>query len=282
MFGDKKLIIIRGDFDIDSIVHRIPQKNCIIIVGPKTNTKCVKIIDFGQLKPVDMKIWIEKKLDALKLKYDSKIITALSEYGPDNTAAMSNELTKIQTYCGNEKITLDVLQEICQAEVDSNIWGLIDHLDNLNAAGAINMFNREWQESETVERIIPILQWHYRLLILIASMRERGNTSTQQIASEILDLKKIGMSKSEYNEFRKLPEEERKKIIEKCPSIYKSYTVQKYLLSSLAYTSREFEILLIELYNIWLACRSSLHTLQHVLMTMFLLRACKKIPLRIT
>lgn len=159
------------------------------------NTKA-EIKEFESLKETQLKNWIKKYIEEQKGKTDSKAIEKLIEYIGSDLWRMSNEINKLLDY--SETIKIEDVETLVKAEIDLNIFSMVDALGYKNKNEVLKIFNQFLEKGEDEGYLLAMFVYQIRNLVKVKSGGKLDmhpfviRKTTQQAKSfNFEDLKKI-------------------------------------------------------------------------------------------
>ncbi|SMB90832.1 DNA polymerase III, delta subunit [Desulfonispora thiosulfatigenes DSM 11270] len=138
-----------------------------------------QIIDFQGLNREKMEQWILNYLKQRNVKIDAEALSYLIIVGGEGLEFLTNELDKIILYVQDEKITLDVVQNLVAKTSEINIFHLIDNIANKQGKKALEQLNISLSMGEAPLKLIHLLVRQFRMIIIAKDLLTTGYSEKQ-------------------------------------------------------------------------------------------------------
>lgn len=212
LFSEKKMIVISGLFNqneetqkkvLKLIEHVAGKKNISIVISEGIiKQKKGKLFQFLSINSKNIE---HKKFDAREIVYwigsevgrrgKNKIainISAqnrLAQISKNNLWKINSEIDKLVAYKmtdfgGNTTITLEDVNLLCQGEIESKIFDLVDTLGARNKSRAVEILKKIIIQGENEFYIFSMFLYQLRNLAVVAAFRDKFGPNPQLISQQ--------------------------------------------------------------------------------------------------
>jgi len=202
--AEKRLIIVedflaRGAKDEQKKVAEILEKDlpdfCVIVfienkIPDKRASLYKKLNKVGH--PEEFKLlmgsaltgWIQKTSTNKGLTLSPALANYLGELAGNNLWNLNNEIDKLKTYSQTHEITKEVIDNLAHPNLSTSIFKFTDFLAQKNAKGSIDTMHILLESGEEIVKIIFMIVRHFRILIQVKDLVNRGNEK-QEITAKL-------------------------------------------------------------------------------------------------
>jgi len=164
-------------------------------------------IDFKALKPADLVSWVINRVKTGGKKMNAAAARTLVEAnGKLGLLNLEKEVEKLMTYVGGStEITMEDVNQVAVANVEQNIFTVVDQAVSGNASKALYGIRELLALKEQPPKILAMLARQFRLALQVASLAEEGCTDKEvarklglhdfAVRKALLQAKKTGMAK---------------------------------------------------------------------------------------
>ncbi len=201
--SEKRLVIVKnflseGKADQQKLIATAIEKTpdfCILVfyeeeMPEKINPLLKKIAKIGYLEefkalsPNEISKWI---LDKAKQSEQNEIIPKikigfaaanyLSQYCGPELWTISNELEKLTFFANGQEITKEMIDTLCIPSLSSSIFKLTDNVAQKDTKESLKTFKILKESGEELTRIFFMLVRHFRILIQVHELINKGENS---------------------------------------------------------------------------------------------------------
>ena len=191
MFDEKKLIVLENALNnkifSDEFLKYI-KKNKL-----KDNQEVVVVIYHGdklsnapflrqssmfeEFKPLlgnDLINWLKKKADENKADIDQISLRKLTDYIGNDLWQLNNELNKLISYKGGEKINESDIDLLIKSKVDTDIFKTLDALAKRDRKTAFRLLHEHLEKGENEIYLFSMFIYQIRVLLKLKDLIEKG------------------------------------------------------------------------------------------------------------
>ncbi|MCD6109918.1 DNA polymerase III subunit delta [bacterium] len=199
--ADKRLVIIKdflskGNKDEQKKVADILETDlsnfCVILFieygSPDKRMALYKKInkvghpeEFKALMGPELTKWIQKHSQEINLILTPQIASYIGEQAGSDLWNLSNELEKLKTYGLENEITKNVIDDLVHPNLTTSIFKLTDYLAHRNAKDSLKTLDILLESGEDMMKIIFMIVRHFRILIQVKDLMNRGNSKREII-----------------------------------------------------------------------------------------------------
>lgn len=139
----------------------------------KTMSKCGTCVEFSYLKPYELAAWVQGEVLKNHRKMNKNVIEYFISVCPEGLVAMSNELSKLFTLCG-EEITESDVNRCVSKSLSVRIFDLTDCIMEKKNNRVIEILNDLKTVKESVFTVLYLLNSAFDMMLLSKLMRENG------------------------------------------------------------------------------------------------------------
>lgn len=140
-----------------------------------------QFVEFSKLRGRDLNNWINSILQDHQKQMSGRDIDYFiyeSSYNSRNVDLnlydMENQLLKIIAHKKEETISRQTVDEVLVKSVDTNIFELLDAIDNFNTEKSIYILNQMYIDNEPIPKILFMIIRHIRLILGYKLYRQKG------------------------------------------------------------------------------------------------------------
>jgi len=194
--ADKKLIIVKNIFDnkklkdwqdqlvkfLDSQVDT-PEENYIIFFQnnkPDSRLKLYKRLtklkfseEFTPLSPSQIKTWIKNQFSKQTKSISAPALDLLISYLGSDLWQINNEINKLVNFA-KDNINEEDVRSLVQANIDENIFKLIDAIGNKDKALALKLIEEKLDNGVNHQYILTMIIRQYRILIKAKALGDKA------------------------------------------------------------------------------------------------------------
>jgi DNA polymerase-3 subunit delta len=200
--ADKRLVIVydflaKGNKDqqkkvADTLEGDVPDF-CIIVFYEtkppdkraalyKKLNKVGQIEEFKALMGPELTRWISKKAEEIGLKLNFGLADYLGQVAGGDLWNLANELNKLKLYAISNPITREVIDELVHPNLTTTIFKFTDFIAHRNAKGSLGTLHILLDSGEDLMKIIFMIVRHFRILIQVKDLVDRGNAKSDIIS----------------------------------------------------------------------------------------------------
>lgn len=160
-----------------------PKKNNKLFKWLKSN---IKSEEFIKLKENQLSKWVKDRFLSLGVEIAGDIVDMLVINNKDNLNTLNNEIIKIATLIGKDKITESLsieIKKLINSKFEANIFETIEFLSSGNKQKALEMLHKQLDKGDDPFYILSMYIYQFRNLLKIAQFYFMGNTNQYEIAS---------------------------------------------------------------------------------------------------
>ena len=173
VMSEKKMVVIKAvdfsdEFDkasqadyLSELLDIVPSFTCLVFqcrtikktskIYKVLKEKCTQVI-FDFQKPQDVTKWVLKAAQARNLQIDRETASYLVESAGVDMTLLGTELDKLASYCNDEPVTFEAIDEIVIKSMDAKTYYLLDAIFDGHSKEAFELLN----ELMLAERDMPI------------------------------------------------------------------------------------------------------------------------------
>lgn len=200
--AEKRLVIVKdflskGNKDEQKKVSEILEEDipdfCVIVfieyeVPDKRSSLYKKINKVGN--PQEFKAlmgpalfkWIQQRATKMNMDLSPSIARYLGEKAGSDLWNLNNELKKLATYGLKNQITTEAIDNLVHPNLTTSIFKLTDYLAQQNTKESLKTLNILLESGEDMMRIIFMIVRHFRILIQVKDLMNRGDNKKQIIS----------------------------------------------------------------------------------------------------
>jgi len=152
----------------------------------KKKVNNVECFEFTELKPFEIRNWVEKYIKNKDGEIDRIALEELLLNNKNDLWFLSNELNKLLSL--NKKITLESVQALTEANFDDNIFNLADAVGRGDKATALELINKQLETGTAPIYLLSMIIRQFRILIQV-----KEASQSQKFANHNFVAKELGM-----------------------------------------------------------------------------------------
>ena len=154
--------------------NKSPDKRTILF---KRIAKIGKAEEFKGLSPLEISKWIRERAKKDDIKIDFKNSNYLSDHSGPSLWSISSELEKLKIYADGKEISKEMIDELCTQSLSSSIFKLTDAVAQKDTKQSLKTFEILNENGEDLMMIFFMLVRHFRILIQVHEMINKGENS---------------------------------------------------------------------------------------------------------
>ncbi len=158
---------------------KLPDKRSALY---KKLNKVGHIEEYKPLMGPELTRWISKKAEKIGLQLSFGLADYLGQVAGGDLWNLDNELNKLKLYSKTNPITREVIDELVHPNLTTNIFKFTDFIAQRNAKGSIGTLNVLLDSGEDLMKIIFMIVRHFRILIQVKDLMDRGNAKSDIIS----------------------------------------------------------------------------------------------------
>ena len=169
------------DFCIIIFIETIKLPDKRVSLFKKLN-KVGNLEEYKALMGPELNRWINDKSNEIGLKMNSQIASYLGEVAGSDLWNLHNELQKLKTYSKTQPITKEAIDQLVHPNLTTSIFKFTDYIAQRNAKGSMRTLNILIESGEDIMKIIFMIVRHFRILIQVKDLVDRGNPKSEIIS----------------------------------------------------------------------------------------------------
>lgn len=141
--------------------------------------KAGQVIDCEGLRRDKMEEWILNYLKQRDVEIDRAALSYLIIVGSEGLQFLTNELEKLILYVQDEKISLEVVQELVAKTSEINVFHLIDNIANQQGKKALDQLHTSLTMGEAPLKLVFLLVRQFRMIIIAKDLLATGFSEKQ-------------------------------------------------------------------------------------------------------
>lgn len=141
----------------------------------KKLNKVGQIEEFKALLGPELTRWISKKAEEIGLKLNFGLADYLGQVAGGDLWNLANELNKLKLYSKTNPITREVIDELVHPNLTTTIFKFTDFIAHRNAKGSLGTLHILLDSGEDIMKIIFMIVRHFRILVQVKDLMDRGN-----------------------------------------------------------------------------------------------------------
>lgn len=190
MFKEKKLIILENAFSNQNFIEEFLKYkktfggNIVLFfwegVADAKNSlfkfleKNSKSQEFNLLKGDKLKNWIKKEFQKYKIEIAFKAIQTLIDFVGNDLWQLSNEIKKLATYKGGEKIEVKDIELLVKPKIETGIFKTIDAISEKKKNKALALVHQHLEKGDSPQYLLSMINFQFRNLLEIKDMIEKN------------------------------------------------------------------------------------------------------------
>ncbi|MFC1599998.1 DNA polymerase III subunit delta [Patescibacteria group bacterium] len=158
---------------------KLPDKRASLY---KKLNKVGNLDEYKALMGPELNRWINDRAKAIGFNLDSKTANYLGEVAGSDLWNLNNELHKLKTYSKTQPITPEAIDELVHPNLTTSIFKFTDYIAQRNAKGSLRTLNILIESGEDIMKIIFMIVRHFRILIQVKDLVDRGNPKPEIIS----------------------------------------------------------------------------------------------------
>ncbi|MFC1647756.1 DNA polymerase III subunit delta [Patescibacteria group bacterium] len=200
--ADKRLVIVndflaKGNKDeqkkiAEILEEKVPDFCIIVFYESKTPDKRAslykklnkvgQIEEYQPLMGAQLTKWISDKAGEIGLKLNFGLADYLGQVAGSDLWNLANELNKLKLYSLTNEITKDVIDKMVHPNLTTSIFKFTDFIAQRNARGSLKTLHILLDSGEDIMKIIFMIVRHFRILIQVKDLVDRGNAKSDIIS----------------------------------------------------------------------------------------------------
>lgn len=196
MLAMKKLVIVR-DFDkmkitdfnqFERFLGNLPQTTCLVLSATEKGkskidqlmSKYAQNVNCSSLSEYKIAGWYSNYCKQRGLLIDAEALNFLIDRVGYDLLALEQELKKVLNFKNDDSaITVADLEQTSGMTREFTVFALQDELSRRQLGNSLKICKQLQDSGDNINYIIAILFAHFRKLILIASLKEKGKSNTE-------------------------------------------------------------------------------------------------------
>lgn len=158
---------------------KLPDKRASLY---KKLNKVGNLMEYKPLMGPELNRWIREEAEKIGFKIDSQMSSYVGEVAGGDLWNLHNELQKLKTYSQTQPITKDAIDQLVHPNLTTSIFKFTDYIAQKNARGSIKTLNILIESGEDIMKIIFMIVRHFRILIQVKDLVDRGNPKNEIIS----------------------------------------------------------------------------------------------------
>ncbi|MBT3690108.1 DNA polymerase III subunit delta [bacterium] len=129
--------------------------------------------EFSTLTPFELESWVKEYIKINNGKVEKKAINLLISFVGNNLWQLSNELDKLISFKNKGVILEKDIENMVQAKLDENIFGLVDAISNNNKSLALKLLTEQFEVGLNEIYIFSMITRQFRILSILASLKSQ-------------------------------------------------------------------------------------------------------------
>ncbi|MDD5312353.1 MAG: DNA polymerase III subunit delta [Dehalococcoidia bacterium] len=168
-------VLVLFDPDLDSKGHNAFFKNLTPLAD--------KVFQLNELKGKELQAWVRGYATERGGKMANSAIALLIEYMGGDLWALSGEIDKLATFCGDREITENDVREISIVSREENIFALVDSVLEGKVKDAQLMLHRMLKYGAAPQQILAMIERQLAVILRVKDMSH--NTPLPQIKEKL-------------------------------------------------------------------------------------------------
>jgi len=135
--------------------------------------------EFKPLEASQLTSWIKKYVAQQKGQIEDSAIYLLVSFVGNNLWQLTNELNKLMAYANYKTVKEKDVEEMVQAKLAENIFGLVDAIATNNKSLAVKLLNEQFKFGLNTIYILSMIVRQFRILVQLKSYTEKKLTAMQ-------------------------------------------------------------------------------------------------------
>jgi len=198
LFGEAKALLFLGfaeqeDEIKEAVISHLDSKKeavpVIIYTGKlaknsrllKAFSRCGAAREFSYLTSIALKSWVEDEVKIRGGQIEERALSMLISLAGCDTWILSNEINKLVSFAGGEKITVDDVSSLVSGELVSQSFALTDALGTRRGADIQKFLQNQLAMGEAPQMLFGLFVYQFRNLLMVRDLLDRGITNKQDI-----------------------------------------------------------------------------------------------------
>jgi len=158
---------------------KVPDKRAVLY---KKLNKVGQIEEFKALMGPELTRWITNRAEELGLKLNFGLAGHLGQVAGSDLWNLDNELNKLLLYSKTKPITREAIDELVHPNLTTSIFKFTDFIAQRNSKGSLGTLHILLDSGEDIMKIIFMIVRHFRILIQVKDLVDRGNAKSDIIS----------------------------------------------------------------------------------------------------
>lgn len=164
----------------------VVKKNNALYKFLISNKNGIKSQNFEKLTGVKLEAWAFKMIKGINpnTQISKNALSKLVGYCASDNFLLYSEIEKLIAYAGAEMISEKDVDLLVRANLNTNIFQMVEALGANNKKEALSLFHAHLQEGDDPFYLLSMFFYQFRNMLKISDLFERGITSDYEIARE--------------------------------------------------------------------------------------------------
>ena len=158
---------------------KLPDKRASLY---KKLNKVGNLMEYKPLMGPELNRWIREEAEKIGFKIDSRMSSYVGEVAGGDLWNLHNELQKLKTYSKTKTLDKDAIDQLVHPNLTTSIFKFTDYIAQRNAKGSLRTLNILIESGEDIMKIIFMIVRHFRILIQVKDLVDRGNPKSEIIS----------------------------------------------------------------------------------------------------
>lgn len=201
-FSKEKLVVLKNflsskiteknEEKLSDYLSKIPNFTFLVFLentnkfkNKKLANKIIKLSkkkwEFQKLKNWELEKWANQEIKKNKGNIDKLALEKLISFVGNNLWQLEKEVEKLVTYKNSKTIEENDIEKIVSANLNTNIFELIDNISQKNAKKTLHFLNNLIEQGEEILYLLGMITYQIRNLIVIKELSLKNLTKSEII-----------------------------------------------------------------------------------------------------
>jgi DNA polymerase III subunit delta len=162
----------------------MPKKTNALYKFLESHKEEIKIQNFEKLSGIKLEAWTLKTIKEInpETKISKTALSRLIAFCSSDNSLLFNEIQKLISYADKEMISEKDVDLLVKANLDSNIFQMVDAIGANNKREALNLLHKHLEKGEDPFYLLSMFFYQFRNMLKISDLTEKGIRSEYEIS----------------------------------------------------------------------------------------------------
>ena len=144
-----------------------------------------EVLRYDLPKRHELGTWVRERARARGLGLDAAAARHLLALVGEDPERLEGELDKLAAYCRGQEATVEAIDMVCSASIDTKVFDLMDAVGHRDRGQAFRKLEEVYAAGEEPQRVFYSLVRHVRLLEQTMDLAAKGPVKASELASQL-------------------------------------------------------------------------------------------------